>query len=70
MEELRRSRSGILSENKYLMTMHDVLDAQRKYQQDKDEKYLRRVVLPLEVLLSRISRTELLKIRHGKMSYF
>jgi H/ACA ribonucleoprotein complex subunit 4 len=56
MEELRRSRSGILSENQYLMTMHDVLDAQRKYQQDKDEKYLRRVVLPLEVLLTNFSR--------------
>ena len=27
MEELRRSRSGILDENKYLYTMHDVLDA-------------------------------------------
>jgi len=27
MEELRRVRSGILSENQYLTTMHDVLDA-------------------------------------------
>lgn len=27
MEELRRVRSGILSENEYLVTMHDVLDA-------------------------------------------
>ena len=36
MEELRRSRSGIMSENEYLVSMHDVLDAQRKYQQDKD----------------------------------
>ena len=27
MEELRRNRSGILDENKYLCTMHDVKDA-------------------------------------------
>lgn len=27
MEELRRVRSGILDENKYMVTMHDVLDA-------------------------------------------
>lgn len=36
--------------------MHDVLDAQRKYQQDKDEKYLRRVILPLEMLLVNLPR--------------
>lgn len=56
MEELRRTRSGILSENDYLVTMHDVLDAQRKYQQDKDETYLRRVILPLEMLLTNFKR--------------
>jgi H/ACA ribonucleoprotein complex subunit 4 len=27
MEELRRVRSGKLSEDEYLVTMHDVLDA-------------------------------------------
>lgn len=27
MEELRRVRSGIMSEGEYLYTMHDVLDA-------------------------------------------
>lgn len=27
MEELRRVRSGILGENQYMVTMHDVLDA-------------------------------------------
>jgi H/ACA ribonucleoprotein complex subunit 4 len=35
MEELRRNRSGILSENEYLMTMHDVLDAQHLYEHKK-----------------------------------
>jgi H/ACA ribonucleoprotein complex subunit 4 len=27
MEELRRVRSGTFTENKYMVTMHDVLDA-------------------------------------------
>lgn len=36
MEELRRSRSGNMSENDYLMTMHDVLDAQWRYDNYKD----------------------------------
>ena len=33
------------------MTMHDVLDAQWRYDHYKDETYLRRTILPLEVLL-------------------
>ena len=36
--------------------MHDVLDAQWKYDHYKDETYLRRVVLPLEVLLLKLPR--------------
>jgi H/ACA ribonucleoprotein complex subunit 4 len=51
MQELRRVRSGILQEDETMVTMHDVLDAQWTYDQNKDEKYLRRVVMPLEVLL-------------------
>jgi H/ACA ribonucleoprotein complex subunit 4 len=51
MEELRRTKSGIMTENEYLVTMHDVLDAQWRYEHYKDESYLRRVVMPLEVLL-------------------
>jgi H/ACA ribonucleoprotein complex subunit 4 len=27
MEELRRVRSGCFTENKYMVTMHDILDA-------------------------------------------
>jgi H/ACA ribonucleoprotein complex subunit 4 len=33
------------------VTMHDVLDAQWRYDHYKDETYLRRTILPLEVLL-------------------
>jgi H/ACA ribonucleoprotein complex subunit 4 len=56
MQELRRVRSGILSENENLCTMHDVLDAQHMYDQSKDETYLRRIVMPLEVLLTNYKR--------------
>ena len=56
MQELRRVRSGILSENDNLCTMHDLLDAQFEYDQSKDESYLRRVVMPLEVLLTSFKR--------------
>ena len=63
MEELRRVRSGMLTENDHMVTMHDVLDAQWLYKNrkvnilllfimfPKDESYLRRTILPLEYLL-------------------
>jgi len=51
MQELRRSRSGCLSENEHLVSMHDVLDAQWVFKNEKDENYLRRVIKPLELLL-------------------
>lgn len=44
MEELRRVRSGAMDENKYLYTMHDVLDAQYQYERKGDESYLRKIV--------------------------
>mmetsp|Transcript_34342 Transcript_34342/g.31053 ORF Transcript_34342/g.31053 Transcript_34342/m.31053 type:complete len:265 (-) Transcript_34342:189-983(-) len=56
MEELRRNRSGILSEDEYLATMHDVLDAQHKYHHTKDESYLRKVIHPMEILLTTFPR--------------
>ncbi|CAE7268466.1 CBF5 [Symbiodinium sp. KB8] len=56
MEELRRVRSGAMNENQHLVTMHDVLDAQWVYDNNKDEKYLRRVIKPLELLLTSYKR--------------
>jgi H/ACA ribonucleoprotein complex subunit 4 len=56
MQELRRVRSGALKEDETMVTMHDVLDAQFSYEQKKDEKYLRRVVMPLEILLTSYPR--------------
>lgn len=56
MQELRRVRSGTTSENDEIMTMHDVLDAQWVYDNTKDETYLRRVIKPLERLLTGYKR--------------
>jgi H/ACA ribonucleoprotein complex subunit 4 len=56
MEELRRVRSGIMSENEYLVTMHDVKDSMWRYEHFKDEEYLRKVVMPLEVMLTNYPR--------------
>jgi len=56
MQELRRTRSGNTSENDFLATMHDVLDAQWIYENEKDEDYLRHVIHPLESLLTQYKR--------------
>ncbi|CAJ1447133.1 unnamed protein product, partial [Effrenium voratum] len=56
MQELRRNRSGVLDEHKYMSTMHDVLDAMYMYNNMRDEKYLRRVVMPLELILTNFPR--------------
>lgn len=56
MQELRRVRSGALSENDDIVTLHDVLDAQWLYDTTRDESYLRRVIRPLESLLTGFKR--------------
>merc|ERR1719240_1146803 len=50
MQELRRIRSGVLDESS-CVTMHDLLDAQYVYDNQRDESYLRRCVMPLERIL-------------------
>ncbi|GHJ88353.1 hypothetical protein NliqN6_4755 [Naganishia liquefaciens] len=56
MQELRRVRSGAMSENDDIVSMHDVLDAQWSYDNTRDESYLRRVIRPLESLLTGFKR--------------
>lgn len=56
MQELRRVRSGILGESNNMVTMHDVLDAQWIYDNHKDDSYLRRIIMPLETLLTSYRR--------------
>ncbi|WVY95204.1 hypothetical protein V8G54_034292 [Vigna mungo] len=56
MQELRRVRSGIMGEKDNMVSMHDVMDAQWVLGNEHDENYLRRVVMPLEVLLTSYKR--------------
>jgi len=56
MQELRRVRSGILTEKDNMVTMHDVMDAQWVYENKKDESYLRYAIKPLEYLLTSFKR--------------
>jgi len=56
MQELRRIRSGNVTEKDGLATMHDVLDAQWVLENENDERYLRRVLIPLEVSLLKFRR--------------
>ncbi|EYU39882.1 hypothetical protein ABFS82_10G167000 [Erythranthe guttata] len=56
MQELRRVRSGILGEKDNMVTMHDVMDGQWVYDNYRDETYLRRVIMPLEVILTSYKR--------------
>ncbi|OGM42421.1 centromere/microtubule-binding protein cbf5 [Aspergillus bombycis] len=56
MQELRRVRSGAMDENSGLVTLHDVLDAQWMYDNQRDESYLRKVIKPLETLLTTYKR--------------
>lgn len=56
MQELRRVRSGISGEKDNMVTMHDIMDAQWVYDNYRDETYLRRVIMPLEVILTSYKR--------------
>ena len=51
MQELRRTRSGAITEDDNLVTCHDVLDAMWLYKTKGDESYLRSVISPLERIL-------------------
>ncbi|KAL1957104.1 hypothetical protein VTO42DRAFT_6362 [Malbranchea cinnamomea] len=56
MQELRRVRSGAMSEDDGMVTLHDILDAQWMMDNQRDESYLRRVIRPLESLLTTYKR--------------
>ena len=51
MQELRRVRSGALKEDQTMVTLHDVKDCQWHFEKYGKEEYLRRVIMPLEILL-------------------
>ncbi|MDT7876040.1 MAG: RNA-guided pseudouridylation complex pseudouridine synthase subunit Cbf5 [Sulfolobaceae archaeon] len=49
MRELRRIRSGIFTEKKGLVTLHEISEALYLYRNCKDESELRRILLPMEI---------------------
>jgi H/ACA ribonucleoprotein complex subunit 4 len=56
MQELRRVRSGAMDESGNMVTLHDVLDAQWMMDNTRDESYLRKVISPLETLMTGYKR--------------
>ncbi|CAA9990430.1 H/ACA ribonucleoprotein complex subunit 4, putative [Plasmodium knowlesi strain H] len=56
MQELRRVKSGNMTEYDNMCTLHDILDAQHVYDTTGDESYLRKIITPLEKLLINFPR--------------
>nr|XP_027202131.1 H/ACA ribonucleoprotein complex subunit CBF5-like [Dermatophagoides pteronyssinus] len=56
MAELRRVRSGTLTEDTNLVNLYDVMDAKKYYESTKDESYLRKIIMPYETLLLHLPR--------------
>lgn len=56
MQELRRVRSGAMDERVGMVTLHDVLDAQWMQDNTRDESMLRKIIHPLESLLTTYKR--------------
>ncbi|TRO45624.1 RNA-guided pseudouridylation complex pseudouridine synthase subunit Cbf5 [Candidatus Bathyarchaeota archaeon] len=52
MQELRRTRAGPFTEDKSLVTLHDVSYLYSRWQETKDEKILRQFISPMEKALS------------------
>ena len=55
MQELRRTKAGPFDESS-LATLHDLKDAYEFYKEDKDEKYLRNLIQPMEKGVSHLKK--------------
>lgn len=56
MQELRRIRSGSLSENENSATLHDLVDAYFIWKEEGIEKFIRKVVLPGEYAVQHLPK--------------
>jgi len=56
MQELRRTRVGPFREDETLVTLQDVLDAYKIWTELGDDKYIRKVILPVEVGVSHLPK--------------
>lgn len=56
MQELRRTRAGPFIENENIVTLHDVAYSFMEWQQQKDEKILRKFIQPMEKALALVPK--------------
>jgi H/ACA ribonucleoprotein complex subunit 4 len=56
MQELRRVRSGVFTEQDNLVTLQDIKDAFVFWKEGKQEKFLRRCLMPMETAVSDIPK--------------
>ena len=56
MLELRRTRVGNFKEDNTLFTLQNLKDAWEIYQEELDESYLRKIILPMERMVSHIPK--------------
>lgn len=69
MFDLRHVRSGLLDENTNLATMHDILDAHWLFKTRCDERYLRKIIIPLEYFLVKYKRIVVKESAVGALCY-
>ena len=56
MKELRRTRVGLLKEDETLVTLHDVVDAYKFWVEEEDERWIRKVIMPMERAIGHIPK--------------
>jgi H/ACA ribonucleoprotein complex subunit 4 len=56
MQELRRTRAGPFTEAGNMVTLHDLAYFQAKWQETKDEAYVRRFIQPMEKILGLVPK--------------
>ncbi len=52
MAELRRTRSGNFVEEEFMFTLQDLKDAVKIFREERDERYLRKMIIPMEKAVS------------------
>ncbi|MBD3209429.1 RNA-guided pseudouridylation complex pseudouridine synthase subunit Cbf5, partial [Candidatus Woesearchaeota archaeon] len=60
MQELRRTKAGPFREDKSLVTLYDLADAFVYWQEDGDEKELRKCIKPLEAAIAHLPKIAVL----------
>jgi H/ACA ribonucleoprotein complex subunit 4 len=56
MQELRRTKVGVLDEQFKFTTLHELKDAYEFYREEKDEDFLKRVILPMEKCIGHLKK--------------